>query len=107
MHRRGEAMTIEAILPDGRKQVISSVDRYNFKRIMNYVFQDDAVPCLPKGTLFVSLRATTLPPTRTIRTRCIGRVTAIRTVDEMAVAFANVTPISDGEYAAWAVAHKR
>lgn len=108
MHRRGKAMTIEAILPNGDKQVISSVDHYNFNWIMNYTFADDAVPCFPKDTKIhvTSWHDNTIAnPSNPDARQWVGW--GDRTVDEMAIAFVNVTAISDEEYAAWAVAHKR
>ena len=108
MHRRGKAMTIEAIVPDGQKQQISSVDRYNFNWIMNYVYADDAVPCFPKGTtIHVTAWHDNTAANRDNPDPLQWVGYGDRTVDEMAIAFVNVTPISDEEYSAWAATHKR
>src|SRR5579863_8692870 len=44
MHLRGKAMSIEAILPDGRRQTLSYVDHFNFNWMINYIYADDAAP---------------------------------------------------------------
>ena len=51
MHVRGKAMSIEAIYPDGRVEMINHVDHFNFAWHINYVYADDAAPVLPKGTV--------------------------------------------------------
>jgi hypothetical protein len=74
---------------------------------MNYVFADDAVPCFPKGTQIhiTSWHDNTFAnPYNPDPSQWVGW--GDRTVDEMAIAFVNVTPISDEEYGIWAAAHK-
>jgi len=51
MHMRGTAMSMEAIYPDGRREVLSSVDQYNHWWQIAYVYEEDAQPLLPKGTI--------------------------------------------------------
>ena len=51
MHVRGKAMAMEAIYPDGRTEMLSYVDRFDFNWHTNYVYEDDAAPVLPKGTI--------------------------------------------------------
>jgi hypothetical protein len=51
MHLRGKAMMVEAILPNGQKQVISLVSDFNFNWMTTYVYADNAAPLLPKGTM--------------------------------------------------------
>ena len=51
MHLRGKAMMLEAILPNGQKQVISLVSDFNFNWMTTYVYADDVAPLLPKGTI--------------------------------------------------------
>ena len=50
-HLRGKAMQVEAILPDGSTQIISYVDNFNFNWMTNYIYDDDAAPVFPKGTV--------------------------------------------------------
>lgn len=51
MHVRGKAMSMEAIYPDGHKEMLSTVSRFNFNWHVNYVYTDDVAPVLPKGTI--------------------------------------------------------
>ena len=50
-HLRGKAMQVEAILPDGTNEIISYVGKFNFNWMTNYIYDDDAAPVYPKGTL--------------------------------------------------------
>lgn len=51
MHMRGRVMTMEAIYPDGRKEVLSQVDKYNHNWQISYIYADESKPILPKGTV--------------------------------------------------------
>ena len=51
MHIRGKAMSLEAVYPDGRVEMLSHVADFNFNWHINYVYADDVAPLLPKGTL--------------------------------------------------------
>jgi hypothetical protein len=99
MHLRGTAMSMEAILPDGRKQVLSYVDKFNFNWMTNYIYADDAAPVLPKGTVLV-IRAwhdnTVNNKNNPDPNQWVGY--GDRTVDEMAHAWVNVNYLSDEEY---------
>lgn len=53
MHMRGKAMSVEAIYPDGRKEVLSAVNDFQWNWHVNYIYADDAAPLLPKGTVLV------------------------------------------------------
>ena len=46
-------MSMEAIYPDGRREVLSSVDQYNHWWQIAYVYEKDAQPLLPKGTVLL------------------------------------------------------
>ena len=50
MHMRGSAMSMEAIYPDGTRELISNVDRYDHNWQVVYVYEDSVQPLLPKGT---------------------------------------------------------
>ncbi len=50
MHMRGKSMSLEAVYPDGRKEVLSAVNNFQWNWHVNYVYADDAAPLLPKGT---------------------------------------------------------
>jgi hypothetical protein len=51
MHVRGKAMSMEAIYPDGHREMLSYVNRFDFNWHVNYVYADDAAPVLPKWTI--------------------------------------------------------
>ena len=107
MHLRGKAMLVEAILPDGRKQVVSYVDHFNFNWMTNYIFADDAAPMFPKGTVIHVIAwhdNTTANKNNPDPDQWVGF--GDRTVDEMAHAWMNVTYVSDEDYKEWAAKQK-
>jgi len=100
-HLRGKAMQVEAILPDGRNEIISYVGHFNFNWITNYIYKDDAAPVFPKGTVihvsawYDNTRANPYNPDPD---QWVGY--GDRTVDEMAHAWMNVVYLTDDEYKA-------
>jgi hypothetical protein len=101
MHLRGKAMMLEAILPNGQKQVISYVNDFNFNWHNSYVFADDAAPLLPKGTIVIVTAwhdNTAAKKSNPDPTQWVGY--GDRTVDEMAHAWINVTYMSDADFQA-------
>src|SRR6185295_3760502 len=46
-----KAMQVEAILPNGTNQIVSYVGNFNFSWMTNYIYDDDAAPVFPKGTI--------------------------------------------------------
>jgi mono/diheme cytochrome c family protein len=100
-HLRGKAMQVEAILPDGSRQIVSYVGNFNFNWMTNYIYADDAAPVFPKGTVFhVSAwyDNTKNNPTNPDPEQWVGY--GDRTVDEMAHAWMNVVYLDDAEYKA-------
>ena len=106
-HLRGKAMEVEAILPDGSRQVVSYVGNFNFNWMTNYIYADDAAPAFPKGTVihvsawYDNTKANKNNPDPD---QWVGY--GDRTVDEMAHAWMNVVYISDDEYKQWVADHK-
>jgi hypothetical protein len=100
-HLRGKSMQVEAILPDGSRQIISYVGNFNFNWMTNYIYDDDAAPLLPKGTVihvtawYDNTRANKNNPDPD---QWVGY--GDRTVDEMAHAWMNVVYFNDEEYKA-------
>jgi hypothetical protein len=98
-HLRGKSMQVEAILPDGSRQVISYVGNFNFNWMTNYIYDDDASPLLPKGSVihvtawYDNTRANKNNPDPD---QWVGW--GDRTVDEMAHAWMNVVYFNDSEY---------
>jgi hypothetical protein len=107
MHLRGKAMMLEAILPDGSTQVVSYVGHFNFNWMTNYIYDDDAAPMFPKGTVIHVIAwhdNTTANKNNPDPDQWVGY--GDRTVDEMAHAWVNVTYVSDDDYKEWAAKHK-
>ena len=101
MHLRGKAMALEAILPNGQRQVISFVNNFQFNWMNSYEFTDDAAPVFPKGTI-ISVTAwhdnTPGNKNNPDPSQWVGG--GDRSIDEMAHAWVNVTYISDEDYRA-------
>ena len=53
MHLRGGYQMMEAIYPDGRREVINKID-WNHLWHTTHIYEDDAQPLLPKGTVIIS-----------------------------------------------------
>jgi mono/diheme cytochrome c family protein len=100
-HLRGKAMQVEAILPDGGRQILSYVSNFNFNWMTNYIYDDDAAPLLPKGTVihvtawYDNTRGNKNNPDPE---QWVGY--GDRTVDEMAHAWMNVVYFNDEEFKA-------
>jgi len=54
MHMRGKAMSMEAIYPNGNREVLSFVDNFQWNWQINYVFDENVAPLVPKGTMIVT-----------------------------------------------------
>jgi hypothetical protein len=98
-HLRGKAMQVEAIMPDGSREIISYVGNFNFNWMTNYIYADEATPVYPKGTIihvsawYDNTRANKDNPDPD---QWVGY--GDRTVDEMAHAWMNVVYLTDAEY---------
>ncbi len=53
MHMRGRAQSIEAIYPDGRREMLGRVDNYSHFWQIAYEFEEQAAPLLPRGTVLL------------------------------------------------------
>ena len=99
MHMRGKAMSVEAIYPDGRKEVISAVNNFQWKWHVNYIYADDTAPLLPKGTVLVFTAwhdNTENNPNNPDPRQWVGW--GDRTVDEMAHAWVDLTYLSQEDF---------
>jgi mono/diheme cytochrome c family protein len=99
MHMRGKAMSMEAIYPDGRKELLSSVDNFQWNWHVNYVYEEDVAPLLPKGTTLVFTAwhdNTETNPNNPDYRQWVGY--GDRTVDEMAHAWVDVTYLEQEEF---------
>jgi len=99
MHMRGKAMSVEAVYPDGTKEVLSSVNNFQWKWHVNYVYADNVAPLLPKGTTLVFTAwhdNTSANPNNPDPRQWVGW--GDRTVDEMAHAWVDVTYLEQAEF---------
>jgi len=99
MHMRGKATSVEAVYPDGRKEVLSAVNRFQWNWHVNYVYADSVAPLLPKGTTLVFTAwhdNTAKNPNNPDPRQWVGW--GDRTVDEMAHAWVDVTYLDQPEF---------
>jgi hypothetical protein len=99
MHKRGKAMQMDAIYPDGRKETLSRVANFQWNWHVNYVYADNASPLLPKGTVLVFTAwhdNTCQNPNNPDCRQWVGW--GDRTVDEMAHAWVDVTYLEQAEF---------
>ncbi len=99
MHMRGKAMMVEAVYPDGRREVLTNVNNFQWNWHNNYIYSDDAAPLLPKGTMLVftawhdNTRDNVNNPDPE---QWVGW--GDRTVDEMAHAWVDVTYLEQADF---------
>src|SRR5688572_13441195 len=99
MHIRGKAMSMEAIYPDGRKEVLSMVSNFQWRWHVNYIYADSAAPLLPKGTVLVFTAwhdNTANNKSNPDPSQWVGW--GDRTVDEMAHVWVDVTYLEQEDY---------
>ena len=107
MHMRGKALSLEAVYPDGRKEVLSAVNNFQWNWHVNYVYADDAAPLLPKGTMLVFTAwhdNTTANPNNPDPNQWVGW--GDRTVDEMAHVWIDVTYLNQADFDKLVLARK-
>ncbi len=99
MHMRGKAMSLEAVYPDGRKEVLSAVSNFQWNWHINYVYSTDVAPLLPKGTMlaFTAWHDNTAANVNNPDpSQWVGW--GDRTVDEMAHNWIDVTYLEQNEF---------
>ncbi len=99
MHMRGKAMSLEAVYPDGRKEVLSAVNNFQWNWHVNYVYAENAAPLLPKGTMLVFTAwhdNTANNPNNPDPNQWVGW--GDRTVDEMAHVWIDVTYLNQADF---------
>ena len=107
MHMRGRAMQMEAVYPDGKREVLSAVSNFQWNWHVNYVYADNVAPLLPKGTTLVFTAwhdNTAANPNNPDPTQWVGW--GDRTVDEMAHCWIDVTYIDQPEFDSLVAARK-
>ena len=108
MHMRGKSMSVEAVYPDGRKEVISVVNNFQWNWHVNYIYADKTAPLLPKGTVLIftawhdnSENNRNNPDPR----QWVGW--GDRTVDEMAHAWVDLTYLEQADFDRLVAARKK
>jgi len=99
MHMRGKAMSMEAIYPNGEREMLSFVDNFQWNWQINYVYEEDAAPIVPKGTMIITTAwhdNTADNPYNPDPNQWVGW--GDRTVDEMAHNWVHVTYLGQEEY---------
>ena len=108
IHMRGKAMSIEAIYPDGRREMLSMVSNFQWRWHVNYIYGDSAAPLLPKGTMLVFTAwhdNTTANTNNPDPSQWVGW--GDRTVDEMAHVWVDVTYLEQDEFDKLVAARKK
>ena len=99
MHMRGKAMLMEAIYPNGSREVLSFVDNFQWNWQINYIYEEDSAPLVPKGTIIITTAwhdNTENNPYNPDPNQWVGW--GDRTVDEMAHNWVDVTYLGQEEY---------
>ena len=99
MHMRGSGMSVEAVYPDGRKELLSHVDRYNHLWQITYLYADDVRPLLPSGTVLLFhayFDNTVNNPINPDPDQWVGF--GSRGVDEMSHAWLGIIDLEEAEY---------
>ena len=99
MHIRGKALAMEAIHPNGRTEMLSYVDQFDFNWHVNYVYADHSAPVLPAGTVIkITAWHDNTPGNRANPdpTQWVGW--GQRSYDDMYHAHVNVVYLTDDDY---------
>jgi mono/diheme cytochrome c family protein len=99
MHMRGTAMSMEAIYPDGSREVLSFVDNFQWNWQINYIYEQDYAPVVPAGTTIVTTAwhdNTANHASNPDPDQWVGW--GDRTVDEMAHNWVDVTYLDEETY---------
>ena len=99
MHMRGTAMSMEAIYPDGRREMLSRVNQYNHNWQIAYIYEDEVQPLLPRGTVLLfhsQFDNTANNPINPDPDQWV--LFGARGVDEMSHAWVGITYLSEEDY---------
>lgn len=99
MHMRGREQSVQAIYPDGRREVLGRVDKYNHFWQIAYHYEDDVAPLLPRGTVLLITTIwdnTADNPINTDPRQWV--VFGQRGVDEMSHTWMGITYLTDEQF---------
>jgi hypothetical protein len=98
MHMRGKAQSVEAIYPDGRREILSRANwSHNWHTV--YLYEDDVQPLLPRGTVLIFnswYDNTAANPNNPDPSQWV--VFGARSVDEMSHVWLGITYLEDAEF---------
>jgi hypothetical protein len=100
MHMRGKAQIMEAIYPDGKSEILSSVDRFDFNWHIPYIYNDDVAPLLPAGTIihYIAIHDNTASnPRNPDPTQWVGY--GDRSIDDMFQVHLNLVYLEEADFA--------
>ena len=97
MHYRGQAMSLEAVLPDGRVELLTSVPRYDVNWQLTYSYENP--PAFPAGTVMhMTSYHDNSAGNRNNPDPTMWTGSGSRTIDEMAIAHTDWIFLTDAEY---------
>jgi len=108
MHMRGKEQSVEAIYPDGTREVLGKVDRYSHIWQISYLYEDHVKPLLPRGTMLLITSLwdnTAANPLNPDPDQWV--VFGQRGVDEMSHIWLGITYLTDDQYDEMAAARGR
>jgi len=98
MHNRGKAECLEAIYPSGKTEMLSCA-RFLFNWHLNYVYDEDAAPLLPAGTMLHSIMWHDNSTESKFNPDPDAQITwGERTIDEMGSAWLSYYYMSDEDF---------
>ena len=99
MHMRGREQSVQAIYPDGRREVLGRVDKYNHFWQIAYHYEDDVAPLLPRGTVLLITTIWDNTADNPINPDPRQRVVfGQRGVDEMSRTWMGITYLTDEQF---------
>jgi hypothetical protein len=92
-------MTLEAILPNNRIEVLSSVNNFDFNWHVGYLYAEDAAPLLPANTMLhiIGIHDNTVANKRNPDPNMWAGF-GERSVDDMLQVWLNVVYLDEAEY---------
>ena len=99
MHYRGSAFSMEAIYPDGRRELLNHADRFSNDWHVSYIYHPDYAPLLPRGTVLqITAWHDNTAANRNNPDPRQWVAYGPRTVDEMAHSNSQIIFITDADY---------
>jgi hypothetical protein len=99
MHYRGSAFSMEALYPDGRRELLNHADRFSNDWHVSYIYEPDFAPLLPRGTVLqITAWHDNTAANRNNPDPRQWVAYGPRTVDEMAHSNSQIIFITDDDY---------